>query len=78
MTRQGEQVTLEWKTGNGGPFPLPIEVEVDGRLRTLDMANGRAAFQAPQSAHILLDPASKVLRRLDYLEAWKASQAKAD
>ena len=74
MTRDGERVTLEWKTGNGRPFPLPVEVEVDGRLRALPMTDGRAVFTAPSSAHILLDPGSKVLRRLEYLEVWKASQ----
>jgi len=77
MSRDGERVTLEWKTGNGRPFPLPVEVEVDGRLRALPMTGGRAAFTAPAGAHILLDPGSKVLRRLEYLEIWKASQAPA-
>jgi len=77
MGRDGERATLEWKTGNGRPFPLPVEVEVDGRLRALPMTDGRAAFTAPAGAHILLDPGSKVLRRLEYLEIWKASQAPA-
>jgi aminopeptidase N len=75
MARDGERVTLEWKTGNGRPFPLPVEVEVDGALLTLPMTDGRAVFTAPEGAHILLDPGSKVLRRLDYLEVWKASTA---
>lgn len=74
MTRDGERVSLEWKTGNGRPFPLPVEVEVDGKRRVLPMIDGHAAFAAPVGAHILLDPGSKVLRRLEHLEAWKASQ----
>ena len=77
MTRDGERVSLEWKTGNSRPFPLPVEVEVDGVLRALPMTNGRATFTAPAGAHILLDPGSKVLRRLEYLETWKASQDKS-
>ncbi|WP_313003658.1 M1 family metallopeptidase [Brevundimonas sp.] len=78
MTRDGERVTLEWRTGNGRPFPLPVEVEVDGRTRALTMTDGRATFTAPASAHILLDPGSRVLRRLEYLEVWKASQSAKD
>ena len=39
------------------------------------MTNGRASFTAPARAHVLLDPGSKVLRRLEYLEVWKASQS---
>ena len=77
MTRDGERVSLEWKTGNGRPFPLPVEIEVDGQTRTLPMTEGRAVFTAPAGAHVLLDPGSKVLRRLEYLEIWKASQAPA-
>jgi len=68
MTREGETVWLEWKTGHSGPFPLPVEVEVDGQRLTLPMTNNRAHFTAPPQAHILLDPGAKVLRRLDYLE----------
>lgn len=50
---------------------------MDGQTRTLPMTAGRAAFTAPASAHILLDPGSRALRRLEYLEAWKASQGPA-
>ena len=78
MSRQDDQVTLEWKTGNGRPFPLPVEVEVNGEPVALPMTDGRATFTTPESAHILLDPGSKLLRRLEYLEAWKASQAKTN
>jgi len=78
MTRDGDRVTLEWKTGNDRPFPLPVEVEVDGQTRVLPMTDGRASFNASASAHILLDPGSRVLRRLEYLEVWKASQPDTD
>ncbi|MNS58599.1 hypothetical protein D3C72_915230 [compost metagenome] len=48
---------------------------MDGQTRTLPMTEGRASFTAPARAHVLLDPGSKVLRRLEYLEVWKASQS---
>lgn len=60
------------------PLPLPVEVEVNGEPVALPMTDGRATFTTPESAHILLDPGSKLLRRLEYLEAWKASQAKTN
>ena len=46
---------------------------MDGVVRALPMTDGRATFEAPPGAHILLDPGSKVLRRLEYLERWKAA-----
>jgi hypothetical protein len=36
------------------------------------MTDGRATFTAPASAHILLDPGSRVLRRLEYLDSRRA------
>ncbi|WP_392354970.1 hypothetical protein V8F63_07845 [Brevundimonas sp. LF-1] len=51
---------------------------MNGEPVALPMTDGRATFTTPESAHILLDPGSKLLRRLEYLEAWKASQAKTN
>ena len=72
-TREGGRVTLRWETASGA-FPMPVEVEIDGRLRTFDMRGGAARFDAPPTAHILIDPANKVLRRLDFIEAYHARQ----
>jgi len=72
MERSGDQVRLTWKTGSDRAFTLPVEVEVDGTPYTVPMNGGSAVFGAPASAHILLDPQSKILRRLPYMEAWKA------
>ncbi len=76
MTRAGDKVSLEWQTASG-PFPMPVEVEVDGRLRTLAMADGKDGFTAPAAAHILVDPRNRVLRRLDFVEAYQARQREA-
>jgi len=73
QTREGDRVTLHWQTA-GGAFPMPVEVEIDGRLRTFDMREGTARFDAPPTAHILIDPANKVLRRLDFIDAYHARQ----
>ena len=73
MTRQGDQVRLTWQTGSDQPFILPVEVEIDGHLQTLDMTDGSTLFTAAPQAHITLDPQSKILRRLPYLETWKAA-----
>jgi len=73
QTREGDRVALHWQTA-GGAFPMPVEVEIDGRLRTFDMREGTARFDAPPTAHILIDPANKVLRRLDFIDAYHARQ----
>src|SRR5690606_33603358 len=68
QTRDGTGVALEWVTGAGAAFPMPVEVEVDGRRSTIDMAGGRGRITARPGAHVLIDPDNKVLRRLDFIE----------
>jgi type II secretory pathway predicted ATPase ExeA len=53
---------------------MPVEIEVDGRLTTVPMTGGRGQITVPAGAHILIDPESKVLRRLDFIEVWKGRE----
>ena len=73
QSRDERGLALEWVTGDGKPFPMPVEVEIDGRRTTVAMPGGRGFVEARAASHILIDPDSKVLRRLDFIEAWKAS-----
>ncbi len=73
QTRDGGDLVLEWVTGDGGVFPMPVEIEIDGRRQTVAMTNGRGRVAAPATAHVLIDPENKVLRRLDFIEAWQAA-----
>ena len=72
-TRTDSELTLEWVTGNGGVFPMPVEVEVDGERQTVAMTGGRGRIAVPAGAHVLIDPDNKVLRRLEFIEAWNAA-----
>ena len=71
-TREGETLNLSWTTGDGAAFPMPVEVSVDGRVRTLDMTGGRGSITVPAGAHIVIDPQNKVLRRLDFIDVYQA------
>lgn len=68
----GDTLDLSWATGNGQPFPLPVEVEIDGALQTGAIRDGRARTRVPADAHILIDPENTVRRHLDFIDAWKA------
>lgn len=72
MARDGDQVTLTWKTGSDLAFEMPLDVEIDGTVQTLAMQGSTDRFTADPRAHILIDPQSKVLRRLVHIEQWKA------
>ncbi len=74
QTREGDRLRLEWVTGDGGVFPMPVEVEVDGRVVTVPMTGGRGEVSAPAGAHVLIDPHNKVLKREVFIEEWRATR----
>ena len=76
-TREGGMLKLRWKAPDGLPFPMPVEVRVDGRLVTLPMADGAGEVAVPRGAAAIVDPRSKILRRSEAIEqfqAWRAAQ----
>jgi aminopeptidase N len=73
MTRDADRVALAW-TSTAGAFPMPVDVEIDGQARTLPMRDGHGEFTASPTAHILIDPHNKVLRDLDFIDAYQARQ----
>lgn len=79
-TREGGRLRLQWTTGDGGAFPMPLEVEIDGAVQTVAMIGGRGEIAVPTDAHVLIDPQNKVLRQMDVideLQTYKAARAKA-
>lgn len=73
-SRTGDRMTLEWSGGAG--FPMPVTVEVDGERRRVPMTRGRGEILLAPHSHVLIDPDNTVLRQLDFIDAWKASQAR--
>ena len=69
---------LSWITPSGCAFPMPVEVEIDGRVQTVAMTGGQGELTAAPGAHVILDPRNRVLRRLPHVEqfvAWQAAEA---
>jgi aminopeptidase N len=71
-TRDGDRLNLAWTTGDGAAFPMPVEVEIDGRVQTVAMEGGHGSIALPAGAHIVVDPANKVLRQHDFIDAFQA------
>jgi aminopeptidase N len=68
QTRDGDRLTLAWTVGGNGDFPMPVEIEVNGRFQTVPMPDGRATISVPADALILIDPQNKLLRQLDLID----------
>ena len=73
-TREGSFLQLSWVTQGPLPFAMPIEVEVDGRILAVPMTDcaGEVALPRPD-AHVVIDPAAKVLRFDPAIDAWRRS-----
>jgi aminopeptidase N len=54
--------TLAWETPNSLPFPMPIEVEIDGKTRRVEMKDGKASITIEPNARFEVDPKGWVLR----------------
>ncbi len=68
-TRTGDTLNLQWKTPRTAPFPLPVEIAVNGETRKLAMAGGSETIRVPASAHVVIDPMARILRRSAAIEA---------
>jgi len=77
--REGGTLTLAWKAPAGLPFPMPVEVQIDGKVVRLAMTGGTDSIAVAPGAHIVIDPDSRILKRsraIEAYQAWKAAQAK--
>ena len=70
--RSGNALTLRWQVPGDGPFPLPIDVEIDGVLHTLPMTSGSGSIAVRPEAHIVIDPMAWLLRRSPAIERMQA------
>jgi len=55
-----QTLSLAWETPNNMPFPMPVEVEIDGKTQRVEMRNGKGSvsfYKAP-----VIDPKGWILR----------------
>ena len=57
----GSTMTLRWETPNNMPFPMPVDVEVGGKIQRVQMKNGNAAVTFTGAAPVV-DPKGWVLK----------------
>ncbi|MGW8283367.1 MAG: M1 family peptidase, partial [Gemmatimonadota bacterium] len=56
LTRREGSLDLAWVTPGGLPFPMPVDVQVDGRTRRVEMPYGKATVDVPAGATVVVDP----------------------
>lgn len=56
-------VRISWDAPDDLPFPMPVEVDVDGGVRTVEVPpDGAAELTVPVGAEVVLDPRNWILR----------------
>ena len=76
--RRGGTLRLRWRAPGRGAFPMPVEVRVGDRIETVAMTGGSGTLAVPDGAHVVIDPAGKILRRsadIDALQTWRYQEA---
>lgn len=59
---EGDKLLLRWETPAGYPFPMPVEVEVDGKIERIKMPDGRAELTGEKYRRAKLDPNLWILK----------------
>jgi aminopeptidase N len=57
----GNTLNLHWETPDNMPFPMPIDVEINGKIQRVEMPNGRASVPFTGTAPVI-DPKGWVLK----------------
>jgi len=78
QTRDGDDLVLSWKTPSGKAFPMPVEVKAGDKIVTVPMSDNTGRVKVGDAVPVILDPASKILRRQPYLEDYAAWKKAAD
>lgn len=60
--RQGDTLTLRWDAPGDRPFPMPVEVEIGGATRRVEMSSGEATLSVPDGAEPVIDPKHWILK----------------
>jgi aminopeptidase N len=63
--RTDSTLALRWETPGQLPFPMPVEVEIDGKVERWEMRDGRESRSVPRRASVRVDPGEWVFRRLE-------------
>ena len=60
-TVSGNTMNLAWETPNNMPFPMPVDVVINGKSQRVEMKDGKASIQFTGTAPVV-DPKGWVLK----------------
>jgi aminopeptidase N len=64
VERTGSKLLLTWETPNKLPFPLPVEVLINGGIKRVEMTDNAGSVALPNDAKVEIDPNGWLLMQL--------------
>ena len=63
VDRKGDKLYLKWETPNDMPFPMPIDVEINGKVQRVEVSTGARPIEVVgTSTGTKIDPKGWVFR----------------
>ncbi len=62
LTRAEGELDLAWNVPGGLPFPMPVDLELNGETRRVEMPEGQARVELPAGATVVVDPDRWILK----------------
>jgi aminopeptidase N len=62
--KEDDSLKLTWEVPEGRAFPMPVEIQVNGTVRRVDVPHGGARIAIPEGARIELDPNRWILKEI--------------
>jgi aminopeptidase N len=75
VTRENGMLKVRWQVPDNLPFPMPLDMRVDGKIVTLPMTDGIGETPAGERAAVTIDPRSRILMQSDAIDAYQAWRA---
>jgi aminopeptidase N len=61
VNRTDDKITLQWQIENNKPFYMPVEIQINGKVTTLDLATP-VTLAINKMDVVIVDPNSKILK----------------
>ena len=74
---RGDKLLLRWETPKGYPFPMPLEIDVNGQIERIEMPDGQAELSAARYAKARLDPQMWILKDSRLIDVTPASRPRS-
>lgn len=62
VQQTNNRLLLKWHTPNHLPFPMPVEVEINGKRTRIPLPEGHASLPLPPGATVRIDPDGWILK----------------